>query len=67
MVSIDGVLRSRSMNKEDFENIKISALNFEQARYCKLLNGTIDSEGKITNSTFRLFEIVSFFETVSSL
>ena len=49
MVSIDGVLRSRLMNKEDFENIKISALNFEQARYCKLLNGTIDSEGKITN------------------
>jgi len=52
MVLIDGVLRSRSMNKEDFENIQISALNFEQARYCKLLNGTIDSEGKITNIKF---------------
>ena len=44
MITIDGIEQSRLMRKEDFDNIEISALNFEQARKCSLIDGYIDSK-----------------------
>ena len=44
MITVDGIQQRRLMQKEDFDNIKISALNFEQARKCKLVDGVINSQ-----------------------
>ena len=44
MVTTDGSFKPRLMRKQDFENIKISALNFEQAHDCELIDGFISSE-----------------------
>ena len=46
MVNVDGVQKRRLMKKVDFANIQISALNFEQARHCTLINGIIDSNAQ---------------------
>ena len=44
IISNDGIRQSRLMRKEDFDNIKISALNFEQARKCGIIDGYIDAK-----------------------
>ena len=44
LITVDGIQQRRLMQKEDFDNIKISALNFEQARKCTLTNGFINSQ-----------------------
>ena len=54
MVRSDGVDKLRPMKKEDFDNIQISALNFKQARKCKIVDGFIDSKGQILNTKYIL-------------
>ena len=43
IVNVGGRQKSRLMKREDFDNIKISAVNFVQARQCALIDGIIDS------------------------
>lgn len=44
LINTEGNQRSRLMRKQDFDNIKISALNFEQAHDCTLVDGFVSPQ-----------------------